>query len=73
MFSVKTGTVMEHSKISCRCWAISTYLSTTNLKGVSSMRLHRELRIGQTKAAGFLLQSFRKVFESCNAPFAGPV
>ena len=73
LFSVKTGTVMERSKISYRCWAIGIYLFTTNLKGVSSMRLHRELGIGQ-KAAWFLLQRLRKAFESCpDDPFAGPV
>ncbi|MDE0306622.1 MAG: transposase [Albidovulum sp.] len=47
MFSVKTGTVMEGSQIKQRHWAVAIYLFTTNLKGVSSMRLHRELGIGK--------------------------
>ena len=47
MFSVKVGSVMQNSKLSYRIWAIGIYLMTTNLKGVSSMKLHREL--GRTK------------------------
>lgn len=73
MFSVKTGTVMEHSRISYRHWAIGIYLFTTNLKGISSMKLHRELGIGQ-KAAWFMLHRLRKAFEeNPESPFAGPV
>jgi len=73
MFSVKTGTVMEASKISYRNWAIGIYLFLTNIKGISSMRLHRELGIGQ-KAAWFMLHRLRAAFElNPNEPFAGPV
>ncbi|MYF39384.1 MAG: IS1595 family transposase [Rhodothermaceae bacterium] len=73
MFSVKTGTVMECSKISYRHWAIGIYLFTTNLKGISSMKLHRELGIGQ-KAAWFMLHRLRAAFEAeSESPFAGPV
>ena len=49
-FSVKTGTPMQSSKISLRKWAIAINLMTTNLKGVSSMKLHRELGINQYRA-----------------------
>ncbi len=72
MFSVKTGTVMEGSNLKYRVWAIGIYLFTTNIKGVSSMRLHRELGIGQ-KAAWFMLHRLRKAFEIEVGPFAGPV
>ena len=72
MFSVKTGTVMEGSNLKYRVWAIGIYLFTTNIKGVSSMRLHRELGIGQ-KAAWFMLHRLRKAFEAEAGPFAGPV
>ncbi len=72
-FSVKTGTVMEASKISYRHWAIGIYLFLTNLKGISSMKLHRELGIGQ-KAAWFMLHRLRAAFElNSEEPFAGPV
>ncbi len=72
MFSLKTGTVMEGSNLKYRVWAVGMYLFTTNLKGISSMKLHRELGIGQ-KAAWFMLHRLRKVFEAQVSPFVGPV
>ena len=44
-FSVKTGTVMRKSKLPLRKWAFAIYLHLTSLKGVSSMKLHRDLGI----------------------------
>ena len=49
-FSVKIGTVMEGSNINYQKWAIAIYLIVTFLKGVSSMKLHRDLRITQKSA-----------------------
>ena len=72
MFSIKTGTVMEGSNLKYRAWAVGIYLFTTNIKGVSSMRLHRELGISQ-KATWFMLHRLRLAFEAETAPFAGPV
>ena len=72
MFSLKTGTVMEGSNLKYRVWAVGIYLFTTNIKGISSMKLHRELGIGQ-KAAWFMLHRLRKAFELEVGPFAGPV
>ena len=72
MFSLKTGTVMEGSNLKYRVWAVGLYLFTTNIKGISSMKLHRELGIGQ-KAAWFMLHRLRKAFEAEAGPFAGPV
>ena len=62
-FSVKFGTVMEHSKISYQYWAIATYQFATNLKGVSSMKLHRDLGITQT-AAWFMVQRLRESWKT---------
>ena len=45
MFSLKTGTLMEGSNLKYRVWAVGIYLFTTNIKGISSMKLHRELGI----------------------------
>ena len=72
MFSLKTGTVMEGSNLKYRVWAVGIYLFTTNIKGISSMKLHRELGIGQ-KAAWFMLHRLRKVFEAEVGPFSGPI
>ena len=49
-FSVKLGTLMQGSNLPMRKWAIAIYLVTTNLKGVSSMKLHRDLEIAQKNA-----------------------
>ena len=72
MFSLKTGTVMEGSKLGYRIWAIAVYLVTTNLKGVSSMKLHRDLGVTQ-KTAWHLAHRIRKSLEQAEAPFSGPV
>ena len=72
MFSLRTGTVMDGSNLKYRAWAVGIYLFTINIKGISSMKLHRELGIGQ-KAAWFMLHRLRKVFEAEVDPFAGPV
>ena len=72
MFSVRVGTVMQGSKLSCRVWAIGIYLFSTNLKGISSMKLHRELGIGQ-KAAWFMLHRLREAYVAKSPVFSGPV
>ena len=72
-FSVRTGTVMESSKLGFQVWAIATYLLTTNLKGISSMKLHRELGITQ-KSAWHLAHRIRAAFEATSTPpLDGPV
>ena len=72
MFSLRTGTVMEGSNLKYRVWAVGIYLFTTNLKGVSSMKLHRDLGISQ-KAAWFMLHRLRLAFQTEAGPFSGPV
>ena len=72
-FSVRTGTVMQSSKLGFQVWAIATYLMTTNLKGISSMNLHRELDITQ-KSAWHLAHRLRETLAStATVPFTGPV
>ena len=58
-FSVRMNTVMAQSKIPLRKWAIAVYLFATSLKGVSSMKLHRDLKITQ-KSAWFLAHRIRE-------------
>ena len=62
MFSLKTGNIMEGSKLGYQTWAIAIYLTTTGLKGVSSMHLHRDLDITQ-KSAWHLAMRLRKSFD----------
>ena len=72
MFTLRHGTVMEGSKIKHRAWAIGVYLFSANIKGVSSMQLRRELKIGQ-KAAWFLMHRLRTALATGEELFSGPV
>ncbi len=72
MFTLKTRTIMARSKLDYRTWAIAAYLLVINIKGISSMKLHRELGITQ-KSAWHLLHRLRKAFEVGTSPFDGPV
>ena len=71
-FSVRTGTILEESRLPLRKWALAIYLHLTSLKGVSSMKLHRDINVTQ-KTAWFMLQRIRKAWESDDSLFAGPV
>ena len=72
MFSLKTGSLMEGSKLGYRIWALAIYLLSTNLKSVSSLKLHRDLGITQ-KTAWYLAHRIRKTFVADKGPFTGPV
>ena len=74
-FSVRKGTVMEGSPLPLRKWVWAIYLHLTSLKGVSSMKLHRDLSITQ-KTAWFMLQRIREAFkrdDDDEPPMGGPV
>ena len=71
-FSVRTGTVMQSSNLGYQIWAMAIYLCLTSLKGVSSMKLHRDLNITQ-KSAWHLAHRLRKALESRGGMFSGPV
>ncbi len=72
-FSVKTGSVMEGSKVGYQTWITAMFLVSTSLKGVSSMKLHRDLGVTQ-KTAWFLAHRIRKALSTeGEACFAGPV
>ena len=71
-YSVKHGTVMEQSNIPLRKLVFAIYLHLTNLKGVSSMKLHRDIGVTQA-TAWFMLQRIRKAFEDDDDAFGGPV
>lgn len=73
-FSVRTGTLLESSRIPLRKWAIAIYLCLTNLKGVSSMKLHRDLGVTQ-KTAWFMIHRIREAWlgDGGSDDFGGPV
>ena len=63
---------MESSNIGYRKWAFAIYLMATNLKGVSSLHLHRDLGISQ-KSAWFMAHRIRTAWEQGRSLYDGPV
>ena len=49
-FSVKTGTVMQPSKLGLQVWTLTSYLLTIGIKRQASMKLHRDLGVTQKTA-----------------------
>ena len=71
-FSVKTGTALAASNVKLRKWVWAIYLELTSLKGVSSMKLHRDIGVSQ-KTAWFMLHRIREAFTRPGDAFTGPV
>ena len=73
-FSVKTGSIMEGSKLGYQDWITAMFLVSTSLKGVSSMKLHRDLGVSQ-KTAWFLSMRIREALSEDGkvGAFTGPV
>ena len=72
--SVKTGSVMEGSKVGYQDWILATFLVGMSLTGVSSMKLYRDLGMTQT-TSWFLSMRIRNALSEGNAGtlFTGPV
>ena len=71
-FSVKVGTVMESSPLPVRTWVFGIYLMTTNLKGVSSMKLHNDLKITQ-RTAWYMAHRIRESLIDDGVPLQGEI
>ena len=71
-FTVKTNSIMQDSKLPLSKWALGFYLCTTNLKGISSMKLHRDLEMTQ-KTAWYLAMRIRETLIDEAERMAGPV
>ena len=72
-FSVKKGTIMECSNLGYQIWIIALYLFNTSLKGVSSMKAHRDLNVTQ-RTAWFLMHRIRESLSAGEKTlFDGPV
>ena len=70
-YSLKTGTVMQGSKLGYQKWVIAMYVMTTNLKGVSSTKLARDLDVTQ-KSAWHMVHRIRESFADKSDVFGGP-
>ena len=72
-FSVRTGTALKNSRLPLRKWVFAVYLYVTSLKGVSSMKLHRDLNVTQ-KTAWYMLGRLREAWSSTDLDkLLGPV
>ena len=71
-FSCRTGTVLEQSRIPVKKWVWAIYLCVTSLKGVSSMKLHRDLGVTQ-KTAWFMFHRLREAWQQGGPGFTGPI
>ena len=58
-FTVRIGTVMEYSKLPLRKWVFGIYLLSTNPKGISSIKLSKDLGVTQ-KTAWMMAHKIRK-------------
>ncbi|MBC6443369.1 MAG: IS1595 family transposase [Rhodobacteraceae bacterium] len=71
--TVRTGTALEESRLPLRKWVFAIYIYATSLKGVSGMKLHRDLKVTQ-KTAWFMLHRLRAACFPLTKPlFSGPV
>lgn len=71
LFSYKTGTIFEDTKISLKKWYTAIYLHTANQKGISSIQLGKHIGVTQ-KTAWFMLHRIRFVLGNKeNNPFNG--
>ncbi len=71
-FSVRTGTALQSSRLPLRKWAFAIYLVLTNLKSVSSLKLHRDLKVTQ-KTAWFMIHRIREAWGEDKDTFDGPI
>ena len=72
-FSVKTGTAMESSNLPLRKWVWAIYLENTGLKGVSSMKLHRDIGTTQSCTWHMLRRIRAGLMPEMIQAFEGPV
>jgi len=72
-FSIRTKSILSDSNVFYQNWLLAIYLVTTNLKGVSSCKLARDLEATQN-TAWFLLHRIRKAFdEQSDNPLLSPI
>ena len=71
-FSVRTGMVMQSSKVSLRKWIIAIWMLATNINGVSSVQLAKDLGVTQ-RTAWFMAHRIREVWLTDAPPLTGVV
>ena len=61
-FDIKTGTMLQGTHIPLDTWIHAIYLAVTSIKGISSMKIHRELGVTQ-KTAWHLMHRIRMAMD----------
>ena len=61
-FSIRTGSIFEHSKIQLRKWLYAMYLFHNARKGISSAQIARELGISQN-SAWYMMHRLREAMD----------
>lgn len=72
VFTVRTGTIFERSKVPLHKWLYAMYLLVTARKGISSLQLHSQIGVTQ-KTAWFMLQRLREACGNDPTELAGIV
>ncbi len=73
MFSVRTGTVLEESRLPLRVWCFAFWSACSSKKGVSALQISRECEISY-KSALFLMHRIRHAMTDLNPePLTGTV
>ena len=71
-FSIKRGTIMEGSKLGYKTWALALYSMVTNIKGISAMKMRRDLGV-HYRTAWYLGHRIREAFKRDPDLMGGPV
>lgn len=72
VFTVRTGTIFERSKVGLHKWIYAMYLFVTARKGISSVQLSKQIGVTQ-KTAWFMLQRLREACGDDPSQLAGIV
>ncbi|WP_293302054.1 IS1595 family transposase [Pedobacter sp. UBA4863] len=65
-FSVTSGTIYRHTKVSLRTWLSAMYLTTSFKKGISALQLAKMIGVSD-KTAWFMLRKIRNLFTQANS------
>lgn len=72
VFSVRTGTIFEKSKVPLHKWIYAMYLFVTSRKGISSLQLSKQIGVTQP-TAWFILGRLREACDNDPTKLAGIV
>lgn len=67
MFTVRTGTIFEESRLPLRVWVYAFWAACSNKKGISALQLARQMEITH-KSALFVLRRIRHGMGASNMP-----